>query len=195
MEQIRHALSDLKTIPIAQVNWEQFSYKPAVGFKIAYTDDGILLNYLVKEEHIKACYTAINSPVYKDSCVEFFISFNGEDYYNFEFNCIGTAFAAFGTSNKATRKPLPIDIIESIRIDSHIHTTRGENSWNLLMHIPLTALIHHPLTSLQGVRCMGNFYKCGDDLPIPHFLSWNAIDAVHPNFHLPKFFGELIFVK
>jgi len=192
---VRQNFSDLAINPIAQINWEQFNYKPEVGFKIAYTDDGILLNYLVNEKYIKACYTDINSPVYRDSCVEFFISFNGEEYYNFEFNCIGTPFAAFGTSNKTTRKPLPIDILESIQIDSLIHTTKAASSWNMFIYIPLKVLVHHSLTSLHGIRCTGNFYKCGDELPVPHFLSWNPIDAEAPNFHLPNFFGELFFVK
>ncbi|MBC7416687.1 MAG: hypothetical protein H7325_00845, partial [Pedobacter sp.] len=36
--------------------------------------------------------------------------------------------------------------------------------------------------------------KCGDDLPKPHYLSWNPITNVaEPNFHLPEFFANAIF--
>jgi hypothetical protein len=38
---------------------------------------------------------------------------------------------------------------------------------------------------------MANFYKCGDETPEPHFLSWNPIDLPKPNFHVPQFFGQL----
>jgi hypothetical protein len=38
-----------------------------------------------------------------------------------------------------------------------------------------------------------NFYKCGDELPTPHFLSWNPIEWKEPSFHRPEQFGKLIF--
>ena len=40
---------------------------------------------------------------------------------------------------------------------------------------------------------IANFYKCGDKLQTPHFLSWNPIDLEKPNFHCPEFFGMLRF--
>ena len=50
------------------------------------------------------------------------------------------------------------------------------------------------IESLKGVCATANFYKCGDDLPEPHFVSWNKIEAPTPNFHLPKYFGEIEFI-
>jgi hypothetical protein len=38
-----------------------------------------------------------------------------------------------------------------------------------------------------------NFYKCGDELQTPHFLSWNPIEIDQPDFHRPDFFGTLEF--
>ena len=38
-----------------------------------------------------------------------------------------------------------------------------------------------------------NFYKCGDELQTPHFLSWNPIQIEQPDFHRPDFFGTLEF--
>ena len=38
-----------------------------------------------------------------------------------------------------------------------------------------------------------NFYKCGDELQTPHFLSWNPIKIENPDFHRPDFFGTLEF--
>ncbi len=38
-----------------------------------------------------------------------------------------------------------------------------------------------------------NFYKCGDKLTVPHFVTWNSIGTNKPDFHQPKFFGELYF--
>src|SRR3546814_9695772 len=62
---------------------------------------------------------------------------------------------------------------------------------SLLLHIPLAVFDAHVVGSLAGRRCTGNFYKCGDDLPEPHYVAWNPIDNPTPNFHLPQYFGEL----
>jgi len=84
-------------IQIDTVNWPDYGYQPDVSMFCGYTDDEILLKYRVHESHIRADNTELNSEVYKDSCVEFFISTGTDFFYNFEFNCIGTAYAAYGT--------------------------------------------------------------------------------------------------
>lgn len=46
---------------------------------------------------------------------------------------------------------------------------------------------------LDGKTMKGNFYKCGDKLQTPHFLSWSPIGLERPMFHCPAFFGTLSF--
>ncbi|GAA4788070.1 carbohydrate-binding family 9-like protein [Olivibacter ginsenosidimutans] len=190
---LRESLRKFESHPIARVNWQVYPYTPAVVFKIAHNLDGIILQYQVNERCFKACYTGINEPVYKDSCVEFFISWDQENYYNFEFNGIGTVLAGYGQSDKASRIFLPEVLIEAIETDATIHGKKGDFTWDLFIHIPFNTFVYDQLETIKGKKCTGNFYKCGDDLPVPHFLSWNAIDAPEPNFHLPEFFGELVF--
>ncbi|RKX92111.1 MAG: hypothetical protein DRZ90_14195, partial [Spirochaetes bacterium] len=81
---------------INEVNWPDFSYQPEVVLFCGHTSDEILLNYRVKESHVRALNNEINAEIYKDSCVEFFISTGDNRFYNFEFNCIGTSYAAYG---------------------------------------------------------------------------------------------------
>ena len=72
------------------VPWPAFSYQPEVSFSIAHDDQHIFLKYVVHEKSIKATTIDHNGPVWKDSCVEFFVSPADDGiYYNFEFNCIG----------------------------------------------------------------------------------------------------------
>ena len=53
----------------------------------------------MRGNYLLAVNSTDNSPVWQDSCVEFFVQIPGEKYYyNFEFNCIGTALAARRTS-------------------------------------------------------------------------------------------------
>lgn len=175
--------------------WKEFDYKPFVEFTIGY-NDCIFLKYNVKENAIRACYHKTNDPVYKDSCVEYFVSINDEPgYYNFEFNCIGTCLAGF-RKQRSIKKSISEKNISKIKTKSIITKPTDANPdwhWELTMVIPLEVFEFHELTSLKNIKCKGNFYKCGDELPWPHYLSWNNIIADKPNFHLPEFFGELNF--
>ena len=42
-----------------------------------------------------------------------------------------------------------------------------------------------------GYRFLGNFYKCGDETPAEHYLSWHPITSAGPDFHRPECFGTL----
>lgn len=178
-----------------------YEFSGEVDFNIAYTDAGIFLRFNVIEESLLATYTKINDPVYKDSCVEFFISLNNEDaYYNFEFNPTGTCLAGYGTSvNKrellSTEKIKQINIISS-SFKSVTFKEQEMINWQLTLFIPNQAFQFHKIESFKGQKANVNFYKCGDDLPKPHFVCWNPItDTPEPNFHLPKHFGKAEFLN
>jgi len=55
-----------------------------VSFDIRHRGTSILLKYLVQEPQLRAVNMEYNSPVWEDSCVEFFLSLEGDNsYYNF----------------------------------------------------------------------------------------------------------------
>ncbi|HET9825782.1 MAG TPA: carbohydrate-binding family 9-like protein [Chitinophagaceae bacterium] len=177
--------------------WPQFPYKPKVFFSIAYCDECILLKYHVHEKAIRIVHNRDNHYVHEDSCVEFFIAFNDDtDYYNLEFNCAGTCLFGFG-SNSSRRELMKQELIDKIRTYSIIQRLRDDENrinWQLTLVIPLEIFKHSSVKHLRGTQCRVNFYKCGDQLPEPHFVTWNNIDAASPNFHLPEFFGAMHFV-
>jgi hypothetical protein len=180
------------------VPWPSDKYVPHVQFSIAYGTDCIFLKYYIHENDIKAIYLQPNDPVYRDSCVEFFVAFNGgPEYYNLEFNCLGTCLIGFG-HERANRTLLSGTTIRKIKSQTVISTGTEymgyNNSWELTLIIPLEIFHFHKLTTLKGETCSANFYKCGDDLPRPHYLVWNNIHSKAPDFHRPEFFGELKFV-
>ncbi|MBD1364497.1 hypothetical protein IDJ77_11815 [Mucilaginibacter sp. ZT4R22] len=177
--------------------WDDTGDLPLVSFSLAHNQQGIYLKYSVKEKHMLAHYKNINDPVYKDSCVEFFIAFAGDRaYYNFEFNSIGTALCGFG-DGKNDREDLPVDIIATINTLStveHQDTETGLYNWELTLFFPFEVFTHHHINNVTGEACRVNFYKCGDELPEPHFLSWTPINHPYPEFHLPGMFGSVVFV-
>jgi hypothetical protein len=190
---IASAMDDLPKHEISNAPWKDFLYKPDCSFAIAHNNCNIYLKFYVIEDALLARFTSPNSLVYKDSCVEFFIAFNNEPgYYNLEFNCIGTAYVGYGSS-KTEREAAPTDIVKQIESNSLVYSVDGRIKWELTLKIPIDTFYRHGNQVLLqgGAKC--NFYKCGDDMPVPHYISWNNIVSEGPNFHLPEFFGQASF--
>jgi hypothetical protein len=182
---------------IQQLASPEYAYKPSATFSMGYNEQHIFLKYFVCEESIRAVNFETNSNVYEDTCVEFFIAFDDdENYYNLEFNCFGTCLAGYGKGKKG-RSFLPVDIVEKITYMPYIISikTSGYNEiyWELTLIIPISIFCFNNITNLKEHQAMVNFYKCGDKLPKPHYLSWNIIISEAPNFHLPDFFGKCTF--
>ncbi len=195
VEDVSLMLNGLGRNVIETVSWSAYPYKPDASFVLAYAADCFFLKYYVKEDALQAVVHHLNEPVYKDSCVEFFVSFGKErEYYNLEFNCLGSCLAAYGPERNG-RKLLPGNVADKIRSGTWISTgdTQDGIYWELTLIIPFEVFIHHQALSLNEIGCRANFYKCGDDLPVPHFLSWNKIETDDPDFHKPEFFGNLYF--
>lgn len=183
---------------INHVNWSTYPYQPTVKFRMAYSDQGILLNYQVEEEAVRAKYGNDNGSVWTDSCVEFFIiPANDEIYYNVETNCAGTVLIGAGATRN-NREHAPLETLAKIQRWSSLgrepfEVREGKCNWELSLIIPYESFFKHTIDSLEGTTVKANFYKCGDELPTPHFLSWNRIEIEKPDFHRPDYFGEISF--
>ena len=176
------------------INWEEYSYKPIVAFDIARSKVNLYIRYFVKGNSLKALYETDGAPVYQDSCVEFFMKrVNDPNYYNFEFNCIGTCDAARRTSRDIKTSLSQEEYKSIIRLPSvrrrAFEEIKGIHTWNLIVVIPLKLMGLDP--SNLPEKILGNFYKCADETMNPHFVSWSPIDLPEPNFHCPEFFGEI----
>lgn len=183
--------------PIDTVNWSQFPYCPSVQFRMAHTSDSILLHFKVKEDSVSAV-AADNGRIWEDACVEFFSIPAGDGiYYNLECNCAGALLVGGGAERK-NRQRAPQEVLDKVQrwaslgrkpFDERV----GDCCWEVALIVPYSTFFLHHLTSLDGQSVRANFYKCGDCLQTPHFLSWNPIGLEKPNFHSPEFFGMLHF--
>lgn len=202
-------MMDSLSIPFHKIdntNWAGYDYKPEVLFRIAYSKDEIYIQYNVKEKYIRAIYTEDQgSAPYKDSCVEFFIIPGESDsiYYNLELNCIGVGTFA-GGPNRKERTRFGAEVMSKIRRASTLeaqsamskkgfNTKEGNFEWSLTVALPIELFSLNNITPLSGRSVKANFYKCGDELPEPHYLSWSRVGTERPNFHTPEFFGTIYF--
>ena len=194
-------LMDSEQVPFSSigiVNWDKFPYRPEVSFRIAHTGNYILVHYRVKEKSVLAATPKDNGLVCTDSCVEFFLSPNSDSfYYNFESNCVGTLLIASGTSQQKRQKADQKTLSSVQRWSSlgrkPFQERVGTCQWEVALVIPANVLSVRSIQSLDGLRMKGNFYKCGDKMMTPHYLSWSPIDLPNPCFHCPQFFGDIIF--
>ena len=184
--------------PVDTVDWEEFPYQPAVQFRLAHTGDSLLLHFKVREASVRAAAPADNGRVWEDSCVEFFSMPAGDGvYYNLECNCAGTLLVGAGAAREG-RQRAPQEVLDRVQrwasLGREPFAERvGTCSWEVALVIPLDTFFLHQLDSLAGRTVRANFYKCGDKLQTPHFLSWNPIQLPKPDFHCPQFFGTLHF--
>lgn len=182
---------------IACVNWpEAFPEQPEVLFDISHSGDVLHLHFHVREDAVRAVCDADGGRAWEDSCVEFFFAPRPDGfYYNLECTCIGRILLCRGTGRDG-REPLPEALLQGIRRRSSLGTEpfglrTGPTDWELELDIPAATF---GLDTFVGLQARGNLYKCGDLLPVPHFLSWAPIDTPNPDFHRPEFFGDLMFI-
>jgi hypothetical protein len=184
---------------IDTLNWKGFDYKPDVTVAISYSDHEIFLKYYVKEKYFKAEKTETNQMVCEDSCVEFFVSPEDDGiYYNLEFNGIGTCLLGTGTGRENSVRANPEIISKIRRLSSNgkktFPNTEGNFEWTLTVAVPFEVFFHHKVKDLKGKAFRANFYKCGDMLAVPHYVTWNPVGTETPDYHQPKYFGVVKFV-
>lgn len=186
-------------ISLENVNWkESFPYKPQVQFRVWHDGASFNIEYKVREQGTRALQTVLGGPVYEDSCVECFIQPDSADprYYNFEFNPIGMMAMACRTG-RFDPEDAPQKVLESVRIEA----TAGREpfdekfveEWGLNISIPASALFNSGVKDFSGRRMKMNFFKCGDGLKVPHFVTWAPIDTPKPDYHRPEFFQPVEF--
>ena len=183
---------------IDRLNWsKQYPYKPITIFSIARSEDSILIKFNVHGSMLKAVYSQDQSPVYEDSCVEFFCKLADNEYYtNFEFNCIGTCSASRRKSRNEKVTNFSLDELSLIKRYSSLgrrvfKEMEGMFEWDLTVKIPFSLIGIDPKNIPEYL--FANFYKCADNTDSPHYVTWNPIISEKPDFHRPECFGKLIF--
>lgn len=187
-------------VRLEMLNWpEAFPYKPEVSLRIGHDGEAILLRYTVEERSVRALASVPGQQVYKDSCVEFFLQPDPADphYYNFEWNAAGILYLARRTG-RADPEEASADVLKLVEArasegQAPFAERLAAGPWTLDIRIPVQALWHNPGLVLRGLRARANFYKCGDALAVPHYVTWAPVHTEKPDYHRPEYFGELVF--
>lgn len=200
MDELRAALeAEVAGTRLECVNWSAFPYCPEVTFRLGHTGTALALMFDVKEKSVRALETRTHGAVHLDSCVEFFVSFDGASYYNLELSCIGTPHLAYGPG-RTERRFVPLPLMERLAVCSSLGSEpfgekTGGGEWSLTARVPLACFAFDALDMLDGRAARANFYKCDDGLPVKHYVTWQPVRTPAPDYHRPEFFGDIRFAN
>lgn len=180
------------------------SHFPNVDVKLLYDKDSIYVLFKVVDKNIISRAKKHFDAVYEDSCVEFFFATDMDTpgaYFNLEVNCSGKVLFGFRTdkSKKSTR--INIEDIECLNINTTYFgklindEIKEETEWIAEYKIPFDILKKYTGKEIKvnNKEWNANFYKCADKSSTPHWLTWNKVEYNTPNYHLPEYFGKIIF--
>lgn len=177
-------------IKIAVNKWNSEYVPETYAQLVCVKGEGLALKMTCAERSPRAVYKNFFDDVYKDSCMEFFFSFEREgNYINCEMNSNGASLIAAG-KNRYNRVR-----IDKLITPPVINAVVDADVWTVETYFPLKDLktVIGDFVSLEkGVVFYGNFYKCGDDTASPHYIMWSPVELEKPDFHQSEFFGELI---
>ena len=163
----------------------------AAAAQVCHDGENLYVRMEAEEQPIKATLTGPLDQVCNDSCLEFFLApIPGESrYFNFELNPLGTLYLGFGGPRPNRIRQVPKNAKDLFQIQPF--TT--ETGWGVTFRVPLSFLrLYYAGFTFTG-ETEANFYKCGDQTPVPHYLAWSPLSSETPDYHRPQDFGRLIF--
>ena len=171
---------------IDNINWQKFSYKPHATARILYSEYGLHIQLQTDEQPLLARFTAQNSAVCRDSCMELFIRPNEGDrrYLNFEFNAFGTMYLGLRTSREDFTLP------DKNREYFEVKSYTDDKKWILQFTIPFEFI--GEIFGGYTKNMYGNIYKCGEDTEREHYVTYSPINTPEPDFHRPEFFTGFV---
>lgn len=191
---------DVEALPIANYMGKVPSFSPVVNAKIAVDDEAIYVIFRVEDCFIRCLTNEINGPVWEDSCVEFFFAPDTglpENYFNLEMNCGGTPLMHYNAPDREM-VVIPPEEIKMIQI---FHTMPEiidpeitvPTTWINEYRIPFKLIEKYADISKPTGNTLwhANFYKIAENNSNPHYMTWSFVKNDTPNFHLPKYFGDL----
>jgi hypothetical protein len=194
---------NVPALEITKYMGDKPKFFPTTFAKLLYDEENIYGIFQVQDRYVQCLVQETNGHVSGDSCVEFFFSPDNSKplfYFNLEINCGGVTLMQYVTVPRKEylflheREISKVEIAHSLpkKVFPEIE---GDTVWTIEFKLPIKILeqyasITHPK---PGVKWNANFYKTASTTSNPHYLTWSKVDNAIPDFHLPQFFGTLVF--
>lgn len=180
----------VKAAELENMQWLDAPHIHAAA-QACYNENALHVRLQATEKDILCRFNGDTDEVCMDSCLEFFFSPTADGrYFNIESNPNGALYVGIGYDRYRHIRLYDPQLRQQLQVQPFV-TSDG---WGVEMAIPASfiQLLYPGFAFAPGMQMGANFYKCGEDTKIPHYLSWNKVDVKEPDFHLPEFFGKLI---
>jgi len=194
---------NIKEIDINNRMGDKPLFTPSVKAKMMYDNENLYLIFHVNDRYVRCRVTDYNGPVYEEPAVEFFFSPDPafpDRYFNLEINCGGTPLMHYNDFSAKTHNPLEPEDIYKVEIAHSLPQVVDPEitepvTWTIEYKIPLAMLEKYSkiIYPKPGISWRANFYKIAEKGTNIHFLTWSVVDNLKPDFHLPRFFGNIKF--
>ncbi|MBQ9122081.1 MAG: carbohydrate-binding family 9-like protein [Lachnospiraceae bacterium] len=173
-------------LPIAYKLWGTKKDIKAYGQMGYVENQELVVKMTAEEENPIATYEKEEDPVYLDSALEVFFSFDIENtyYINLEVNAKGAFLCHYGKRKDRG----PILTKERVLVTANIE----EKQWSVLLRIPYSLIVKcfGNVQFHKGSRISFNLYKICELQGEQHFISYTFIPTKSPDFHQPAYFAE-----
>lgn len=180
--------------------WYESGTKQKTQVKLAANNETLFIQIIAQDNYSFAKQAELNHMlVCEDSCVEFFFSPSGKlgsSYVNLEVNCCGTLHLAYG-ENRENRKFISLETANLINCKTSITSPtkiehEHDSQWSVTISLPFAAIEQLTSEKVNKAQWFANFYRCGGRTE-QQYAVWNTINVTKPDYHQPKYFGELVF--
>lgn len=184
--------STIEIMPIDTLLWTD-PLPITAQAQLCWDENALYLRMEAFEQDIRKEETDPLAEICCDSCLEFFLQpTDAPTYLNFEINPLANYLIGQGCRGVEKRLRVIVPDFET-RMAPKVEFT--ETGWVLYYKVPFNfiRLFYPQFEAKVGVKVRANCYKCGDKTVKPHYLAWNPTVSEEPAFHLPEYFGQLIF--
>ena len=158
--------------------------------QICYDETALYVRLSAQEPNIRAEERGPLGVPCVDSCLEFFFCPIAGDARYLRIECKPNGCLYLGVCNTGRRiiRLLPDEVKA---IEPTVEMTEG--GWSVTYAVPADYVrLFFPAFELKpGATIRANCYMCGDLTVQEHYMSWNPVEVVDPDFHVPAFFGKM----
>ena len=197
----------IQPLDIALYMGDKPKFMPKAQAKVLYDDNYLYIIFRVSEKCAKAVEINNNGKVWEDSCVEFFVTPDGDiskGYFNFEINCIGTILNFHQTRLDVNAVQVDQSLITQMNITPSLAKGKpidpeipGLTTWTLDIVFPMP--YSKNTTLWLNPRPVSNGELISTNVPKPTLTPIGSHGRSSknptPQFHLPEYFGTLEFVE
>lgn len=186
---------DWDNVPVANVDifkWTD-NYKPETFAQVVLVKGyGLVAKLTCNESNPYTKCVEDGQDVHEDSCMEFFVSFDGINYINIEANSDAVKKIGFGPDRHDRRK-VWLEYPGYFEVASF----KGRNQWSLIEVLPFEGIkkLYPDFDENKLDEIKANFFHMGTNPNGPDYYygMWNEVMSKNPDYHLPEYFGRLVF--